>query len=217
MGIKVLLADDHALICDGVKSIFDRQDKNIQVVAVAKNGKEVLEKAKTIPIDIFVLDISMPIMNGLETAAALIKKDPQRKIIILSMHDSRVFVEKAMNMGVKGYLIKESAPEEIITAVHEVSAGRFYISPRISEYLVHAFLQRKSTDAGRKYKVELTPTERQVLQLLAEGSSTKEIAKQMGTTPGTIAVHRRNIMQKLDIHKQTELVHYAIKEGIIII
>lgn len=212
MSIEVILADDHAVVRDGIKAIIERKSNDVRVIAEVANGEELLKVAKKRPPDVYIVDISMPIMNGLEATTRLLKNNPKSKIIILSMHDSEAFVEKAIKYGVKGYVLKESATEEILQAINEVHLGRFYISPKISQYLVRGFLDKQYP---RKDKgIELTSMERRILQLIAEGYTTKEIAKQLKIAQNTAHVHRNNIMKKLDCHKQTDLIRYALKEGI---
>ena len=212
MKIKVLLADDHAVVRDGIKSIVEKKADDILVTGEARNGKEVLMLARQCPADVYVLDIAMPVLNGMETAERLLKLDKRNRIIFLSMYDTRAFVEQALKLGVKSYLLKESATEEIITAIRETHANRRYLSPRISKYLAQGHLFPHSvTNQGL---VRLTPREREVLQLISEGNSNKDIARAFGRSINTIHVHRNSIMQKLDMHNQSELVRYAFREGI---
>jgi DNA-binding NarL/FixJ family response regulator len=157
----------------------------------------------------------MPILNGIETTVKLIKMNPNNKIIILSIHDSRSFVEKALYCGAKGYLLKESAVDEVIHAVHEVNKGRYYLSSAISKFIVDGFISEIHKRDINENLVHLTEREREVLQLIAEGFTNKEIANNLNLSLNTVHVHRKNIMQKLDIHKHAGLIRYAIKEGIV--
>ncbi|MGB2578727.1 two-component system NarL family response regulator [Elusimicrobium simillimum] len=211
--IKILLADDHALVRDGIKSVLERKSKNISVVAEVGNGKDMLEiAAKNKDIDVFVVDIAMPLLNGIEATQKLTRTNPDAKVIILSMYDDRASVEKAFKAGARGFVVKVSTADEIIDAIKEVNAGRFYLCSKVSKYVVQGFLGKAAP--SKKDPSGLTPKEKQILQLIAEGYSSKEIAKEFGLSLNTIHVHRNNIMRKLDIHKQAELVRYAIKEGI---
>jgi DNA-binding NarL/FixJ family response regulator len=213
MSIEVILADDHDVVRDGIKAIVDRKGDDIKIIGGASNGREVLEMARNNPADVYVLDIAMPILNGIETAERLREMDRKCKIIILSMYDDRTFVEKALRYGIKGYLLKETASEEIIHAIHEVYMDRYYLSPKISNFVVQGFLGKKYS--YKQYEsVNLTKREREILQLIAEGFTNKEIAIQLNLALNTVHVHRNNIMQKLDIHKQADLIRYALKEGI---
>ncbi|ACC97866.1 Two-component transcriptional regulator, LuxR family [Elusimicrobium minutum Pei191] len=211
--IRILLADDHALVRDGIKSILERKGKNISVVAEMGNGKEMLDYAvKNKNIDVYVVDIAMPILNGIAAVQKLLKINPDAKVIVLSMYDDRASVEKAFKAGARGFVVKVSSADEIIEAIKEVSAGRFYLCSKVSKFVVQGFLGKASP--SKKDPSGLTPKEKQILQLIAEGFSSKEIAKEFGLSLNTVHVHRNNIMRKLDIHKQAELVRYAIKEGI---
>jgi DNA-binding NarL/FixJ family response regulator len=214
MSIKVMLADDHAVVRDGIKAIVDRRGKDIIISGEASNGSEVLKIAKNNPADVYVIDISMPILNGLDTTIQLKKMDSRSKIIILSMHDDRSLVEKAFKYGAKGYILKESATEEVIHAIHEVYRDRYYLTPKVSKFIVEGYLDNKSSLFSDKESNSLTKREREILQLIAEGFTNKEIAKHLNISLNTAHIHRNNIMRKLDIHKQADLVRYALKEGI---
>jgi len=214
MSIKVMLADDHAVVRDGIKAIVDRKGKDIIISGEASNGSEVLKIAKNNPADVYVIDISMPILNGLDTTIQLKKMDSRSKIIILSMHDDRSLVEKAFKYGAKGYILKESATEEVIHAIHEVYRDRYYLTPKVSKFIVEGYLDNKSSLFSDKESNSLTKREREILQLIAEGFTNKEIAKHLNISLNTAHIHRNNIMRKLDIHKQAYLVRYALKEGI---
>ena len=212
MSIKVVLADDHTIVRDGVRAVLERKGKSMEVVAEISNGKELLDWAAKHDADVYVVDISMPVLNGIEATQKLLHMKPEAKVVILSMYDDRVSVEKALKAGAKGFIVKVSTADEIVDAIREVSGGRFYLCSKVSKYVVQGFLGRST---GRKKDVTgLTPKEKEVLQLIAEGYSSKQIAKTFGLSLNTIHVHRNNIMKKLNIHKQAELVRYAIKEGI---
>ncbi|TES94450.1 MAG: response regulator transcription factor [Candidatus Cloacimonadota bacterium] len=214
MIIRVILADDHPVVRDGIKSIVDRRGTNIEIIGEVSNGKELLEMAKENPADVYVIDITMPILNGLETTKRLIKMEPRSKVIILSIHDSRIFVEKALESGAKGYVLKEDTTEDVIHAIQEVYSGRFFLSPGVSKFVVHGFLGKIHGYKRYKKIVNITKREREILQLIAEGFTNKEIASKLKRSLNTVHVHRNNIMQKLDIHKQADLIRFAIKEGI---
>jgi DNA-binding NarL/FixJ family response regulator len=160
------------------------------------------------------MDISMPELNGIETTKRLLKMDRNSKVIIMSIHNNKVFVEKALRAGAKGYIIKESATEELLSAIREVNRGKYYLSPEISKFVVQGFLGKFRVSKEKAEIVTLTPREREILQLIAEGLINKEIAKKLDISHNTVHVHRRNIMEKLDIHKQADLIRYALKEGI---
>ncbi|MFA5480327.1 MAG: response regulator transcription factor [Candidatus Muiribacteriota bacterium] len=210
--INVLLADDHAVVRAGIKSVIERKD--IKVIAEASDGEEVLKISSNLKPDIYILDVSMPNLNGIETSHRILKENPQAKVIILSMHDDKTFVEKAFKYGVKGYILKESAVEEIITAIKEVYSGNFYLSPRISHYIISGFLWNNMNEEQRE-ETTLTQREKEVLQMIAEGLTSKEIADKLCLSVNTVQVHRKNIMKKCSAHKQTDLVKVALKEGLI--
>ncbi|MCX6563833.1 MAG: response regulator transcription factor [Candidatus Aminicenantes bacterium] len=214
MSIRVVLADDHPVVRAGLRAVIEKSKEDIVIVDEAINGKEVLEIAEKKPVDIFLLDVEMPHLNGIETAERLLKKDPKAKIIILSIHDSRIFVQRALRCGVKGYILKESATEEMIQAILEVFKGRFFLSPGISDFIVDGFLGKVSAAKDKSAGNGLTKREREIVQLIGEGCTNKEIAQKLNLYLNTVQVHRRNLMQKLNIHKQADLIRYTIKEGI---
>ena len=214
MSIEVIIADDHAVVRDGIKAIIERKGKDIKIIGEASNGREVLKIAENNPADVYVLDLAMPILNGIETAASLRKMDTKCKIVILSMHDDRNLVDKALKYGVHSYILKDTASEEIIHAINEVYLGRFFLSPKISKFVVQGFLEKTNHFDQNKNAIELTRREKEILQLIAEGFTSKEIAIQLHVSLDTVHAHRNNIMKKLDIHKQAGLIRYALKEGI---
>ena len=209
---KIVLADDHAIVRTGVRTVLERLGKNMEVAAEIANGKDLVDYAKTHPTDVYVVDISMPVLNGIEAVEQMVKHNPAVKIVMLSMYDDRISVEKSLKAGAKGFIVKVCAADEIIDAIEEVSAGRFYLCSKVSKYIVQGFLGK--TSSRKRDGSGLTPKEKEVLQLIAEGCSSKQIAKAFNLSLNTIHVHRNNIMKKLGIHKQTELVRFAIKEGI---
>ena len=209
---KIVLADDHAIVRTGVRTVLERLGKGMEVAAEIDNGKELVDYAKTHPTDIYVVDISMPVLNGIEAVEQMVKHNPAVKIVMLSMYDDRISVEKSLKAGAKGFIVKVCAADEIIDAIEEVCAGRFYLCSKVSKYIVQGFLGK--TASRKRDSSGLTPKEKEVLQLIAEGCSSKQIAKAFNLSLNTIHVHRNNIMKKLGIHKQTDLVRFAIKEGI---
>jgi two-component system, NarL family, response regulator NreC len=212
--IKVLLADDHSIVREGICSIIKRADCGIEVNAQACNGFEVIELARKNPSDIYILDISMPFLNGIETALKLRKIQPKARIIFLSMHDERNFVQKALECGAKGYLLKANAVEEVVNAIKVVYDGKVFLSPKISGLVLIGFLNKGKTRNKKRSFSGLTNRERQVLQLIAEGFSNKEIASKLKISFHTIHAHRVNVMSKLNIHSNAALVKFAVKEGI---
>ena len=210
---KIELADDHAIVRNGVRAVLENLGKDMEVIAEISNGKDLVEFAQNNKADVYVVDISMPILNGIEAVDRIVKQDPEAKVVMLSMYDDRVSVEKSLKAGAKGFIVKVSTADEIVDAIEEVSAGRFYLCSKVSKYVVQGFLG-KTTPRNKRDSSGLTPKEKEVLQLIAEGYSSKDIAKSFNLSLNTIHVHRNNIMKKLGIHKQAELVRFAIKEGI---
>jgi two-component system response regulator NreC len=205
--ICIHIADDHSVVVEGLKAVIKRTAPDITVTGQAASGREALALARRSPADVYVYDISMPPPNGLDAMAELLGTCPGAKVIILSMHDDRATVEKALRAGARGYLVKESAAEEITGALRSVFGGVRYLSPSI-EHLLSAARPRRGDGT------ELTRKEKEVVRLIAVGLGNKEIAAELGLSPQTVHVHRRNISAKLDIHKQTDLVRYAIREGL---
>lgn len=214
MSIEVVLADDHAVVRDGIKAVIEGKAEDIKVIAEAANGDELLKIAKKNPADVYILDISMPILNGIETTSRLRKMYPKAKIIILSIHDERTFVEKALRCGAKGYVLKESSADEVVNAIRQVYANRFFISPKIAKFVVQGFIGKTNRANKPERTATLTTRERAILQLIAEGFTNKEMARQLKLSLNTVHAHRNNIMHKLDMHRQAELIRYALKEGI---
>jgi two-component system, NarL family, response regulator NreC len=215
MSIRVVIADDHPVVRDGLRLTIERSGKDIVVVGEASDGMEVLKMARTRPADVFILDITMPNLNGIETARELLKRSPAAKVIMLSLHDTKALVEEALAAGARGYLTKEMATRNVVDAVTEVHAGRYYLCPRVAHFVVQASLMRKEGSRKRgAAPVALTGRERKVLQLIAEGHSNKEIAAILEVSVNTIHAQRNSVMAKLNLHKQADLVRYAIKAGI---
>jgi DNA-binding NarL/FixJ family response regulator len=214
MSIKVVIADDHVIVRDGIRAVIENMGEGIDIIGEASNGKELLETSEMNPPDVYILDISMPILNGLETMDRLMKRNPKSKVIILSMHDDKTLVEKSLKSGAKGYLLKKNSAGEMIDAIREVNTGKFFLSPDISRYVVQGFLGKDSEEKHSFGTPGLTTREREVLQLIAEGFTNKDMAKELNLSVNTVNFHRKNMMKKLDIHNQADLVRYALKEGI---
>ena len=212
--IRVLLADDHSVVLEGLKAVLKKTAPDIVVSGEARDGRRALALARQAPADVYVFDISMPVLNGLEAMSLLLRSDACARVIMLSMHDDRPTIEKALRAGARGYLVKESAAGEIAEALRVVHRGECYLSPSVS-----ALLQAASTGSPRKPRSagdwsSLTPKETEIVRLIAAGLGNKQIAARLSITCSTVQVHRRNINRKLDIHKQTDLVRYAIREGL---
>jgi DNA-binding NarL/FixJ family response regulator len=215
MSIRVIIADDHPVVRDGLRLTIERSGEDIVVVGEASDGMEVLKMARTKAADVFILDITMPNMNGIETERELLKQSPAAKIIMLSLHDTKAMVEESLAAGARGYLTKEMATRNVVEAVAEVHAGHYYLCPQIAHFVVEAGLREKRGSRKRgAAPVALTTQERKVLQLIAEGHGNKEVAARLDVSVSTIHTHRNSVMAKLNIHKQADLVRFAIKAGI---
>ena len=215
MSLRVVIADDHPVVRDGLRLALERSGKDIVIAGEASDGMEVLEMAGTKPTDVFILDIIMPKLNGIETTRELLRRFPGAKIIMLSLHDTKAMVEGSLSAGARGFLTKETVTRNVVDAVAEVHAGRYYLCPAVAHFVVEAGLTGKKGSRKRgEAPVALTVNERKVLQLIAEGHSTKEIAAMQGLSANTIHTHRNRVMAKLNIHKQADLVRYAVKAGI---
>ena len=210
--IKVLIADDHKLLIDGLCPLLERQ-KDIEVVGVAKDGLEACELAALYHPDIILLDISMPNLNGIDAARKIIRDLTNTKIIMLSMHADRRYIKESLRIGARGYLLKESAAKEVIKAIIEVSKGEIFLGRSIRESVLHDYIEWVREDQNVSQS-PLSLREREVLQLVAEGKSTKEVASTLNVSVKTIESHRRQIMDKLDLHSVAELTKYAIREGL---
>jgi DNA-binding NarL/FixJ family response regulator len=207
MPLRLLLADDHRVLRDSLRQLLERA--GFQVVGVASNGLDAVRMARELAPDVAVLDIGMPTQNGLATAAELKKLAPEIRVVLLTMHADEAYVTEALRSGVLGYVLKSEATEDLIRALNEVKEGRAYLSPRVSRAVVEAV-----RNGGATPKDPLTPRERQVLQLVAEGQPTKAIAATLGISAKTAETHRGAIMRKLDIHDMAGLVRYALRNGL---
>ncbi|MFQ5883091.1 MAG: response regulator [Candidatus Methylomirabilales bacterium] len=207
--IRVLLADDHAIVREGLRALLARE-RDIQVVAEAGDGREAVRLAQETRPDVAALDLSMPLLNGLEAARQMAGRERGPRTILLTMHAEGRYVLEALRAGVRGYILKKQAAADLVRAIREVAAGSVYLSPGISATVAEAV--RSPTQPAAE---PLTPREREVLQLVAEGKTTKEIAVILGVSVKTADAHRTSLMQKLDIHDVAGLTRYAIRQGLI--
>jgi two-component system response regulator NreC len=208
MPTRIVLADDHVLIRQSLKSLLERE--GFQVVAEASDGQEAVRHVESLQPEIVVMDISMPILNGLNAAREMSRTCPKTKTILLTQHDEGQYVSEALDAGVKGYVLKNQVASDLLLAIRQVSRGQVYLSPGVSRAVMDAY-QSKS----EKSKNSLTLREKQVLQLIAEGKSTKDIASLLGISVKTAESHRTRLMHKLDIHETASLVRYAVRQGIV--
>ena len=212
MSIRILLADDHKIIREGLHSLIDKQP-DMEVIAEAENGYAAVNLARELTPDIVLMDVSMPDLNGIEATRQILTESKKTKIIALSMHSDSLFVSEMLKNGATGYLLKDCAFEELTQAIRSVEEGNTYLSPAISDVIVNNYLHQMATGASKKPDI-LTNREREVLQLMAEGKSTKRIALKLHVSIKTIETHRRQIMNKLNIHSIAELTKYAIRKGL---
>lgn len=207
---KVLLADDHTILVEGLRSLLEPE---FELVGTAENGREVLAAAERYKPDVILLDISMPVLNGIEAARQLKARKSAAKIVFLTMHSDSRFVKEAFRVGASGYLLKRSASTELVSAIHSVLDGRFYVTPLITKDVMASLLD--STNRSERRSGPLTPRQREVLQLVAEGQSLKEIAAILNLSTKTVEYHKRSIMDELGVRTTAELTRYAIKHGIV--
>ncbi|MFA6032741.1 MAG: response regulator transcription factor [Myxococcota bacterium] len=213
--IRILIADDHTMVRQGIRMMLLTQ-QDMEVIGEAANGREAVQKAEELDPDVVILDLSMPIMNGLEAARIIAKQNPRIGVLVLTMHLNEEYAFQVLSCGAKGYMIKESSAEEMIKAVRNVYRHETYIDSRISKEVIDAYIKRANTSDSRGVPKDiLTPREREVLKLIAEGRSNKEIAQLLDLSVKTVDVHRTNLMKKLNIHDVATLVKFAIKKGLI--
>ncbi len=208
MPTRILLADDHQIVRQGLKALLERE--GFAVVAEVADGQEAIRAARERCPDVAVLDFGMPLLNGLGAAQQILHACPRAKAILLTMHTEDHYVLEALQAGVKGYVVKTQASADLIRAIHEVQRGMMYLSPGISQAVVDAYLAKSDVPPD-----PLTAREREVLQLVAEGKSTKEIAQLLGISFKTAESHRTRIMKKTSIHETAGLVRYAVRRGLI--
>jgi DNA-binding NarL/FixJ family response regulator len=212
--IRILLAEDHAVMRTGLRLVLERQP-DFRVVAEAANGREAVALAHQHVPDVIVMDIGMPNLNGIEAARQITTSLPQISIVILSMHSDEAYVLRALKAGARGYLLKESAEPDLIAAIRAVDGGKAFFSPAVSRMLVEDYVrQLQDREIEDSYEL-LTTREREVLQLVAEGKSNKDIANMLNLSLYTVESHRGNLMEKLNLHTVPELILYAVRKGVI--
>jgi len=212
--LRVLLGDDHTVLRQGLRKILeDRRDW--RVVAEAGNGRDAVREAIELNPDVAVLDIGMPLLNGIEATRQIIRRAPTVRILILSMHSDQAYVTQAVQAGARGYLLKESAGSELIAAIAAVVAGKSFFSPAVAQVVFDDYV-RSLTERGITDRYDaLSEREREVLQLVAEGKSSKEIADVLSISPATVETHRAHLLQKLGLRNTAEVVRYAARRGIV--
>ena len=212
MSIRLIVADDHVILRQGLSKSL-QMEKDMELIAQANNGRTAAQLAQELSPDVIIMDIGMPDLNGIEATRQIVKNSPKVKVIALSMHSAKQFVVEMFKAGASGYLLKDCEFDELVNAIRTVASGKNYISPSISGILVETCV----TDNGKNKESAfstLTKREREVLQLITEGKTTKQTAKHLHISPKTVEVHRLNIMNKLNIDNIAQLTKYAIQEGL---
>jgi two-component system, NarL family, response regulator NreC len=212
--IRILLAEDHGIVRKGLRSLLERRS-DFEVVGEAANGREAVTLAGELRPDIVIMDIAMPLLNGVEATAQIIKRNPQVGIIILSMYSEEDFLVRALTAGAKGYLHKDSAEDDLVKAVQAVAQNKPFFSPAIAAMLFEEYVQQIQKKGFDDSYDLLTEREKEVLQLFAEGKTNKEVASLLDLSIYTVETHRSNLMQKLNLHSAVELVLYAVRKKII--
>ena len=214
MSITIVLADDHHIVREGLKTILDAQP-DFQIVGEADDGLQVGPLVERLKPSVLILDLMMPGLNGLEISRQVRRNTPQTQIVILSMHANEAYVAEALAAGAAAYLLKRATSDELVNAIHEAVAGRRYLSSPLSDRLIDAYIRKLEAEEEDDPYTALTPREREVLHLAAEGSTNNEIAERLSLSVRTVEKHRSNLMHKLGLKKQTDLIRYAFQRGLL--
>ncbi len=212
--IRILLVDDHAIFREGMRALL-RLHEDIEVVGEAANGKEAIEETLKHEPDVVLMDIAMPGLGGLEATIEIKKQRPQTKILVLTQYEDREYIYRFLEAGASGFLVKKAAGTELLSAIRAVNAGESFLHPSVASTVIEEYLKGRKPLAEKGAYESLSDREKQILKLLAEGQSNKEIAALLGISVKTVMGHRSNIMEKLDIHSRTDLIKFAIRRGII--
>ncbi len=212
--VKLLVADDHKIFRQGIKKLLE-EESDLQVVGEAADGREAVKKATELKPDVILMDIAMANLNGLEATKQIKKVLPSVKVIMLTMHKNEEYILQSFQAGASGFILKEGAVEELVSAIRSIHSDKSFLSPSISKTLIDAYLRKMETGKTETPFDLLTDREREVLQLIAEGYTNREVAKQLFISVKTVEAHRAHIMQKLNIHDIAKLVKYAIQKGLV--
>ncbi len=211
--IRVLLAEDHTIVRKGLISLL-KDEMSIEIIGEADDGREAIIKVEELMPDIVLMDISMPLLNGLDATRQIKKRFPEVRVLILTMHMDDAYILEVMQAGASGYIIKKAVPTELVAAIQAVYQGDIYLSPKVSKKIIQEYL--KQTDAGKeKIEPKLTDREREVVQLIAEGNSNRKIGESLFISVKTVESHRAKIMEKHDLHSTADITRYAIRKGIV--
>ncbi|MBE0597289.1 MAG: response regulator transcription factor [Desulfuromonadales bacterium] len=208
--IRIIFVDDHEIFHECIRHLFDQQ-QHMQMLAVANNGRAAVRLARELVPDVVVMDISMPGLNGIDATRRILADNPKIKVIALSMHSDRTIIQQILQAGARGYVLKDCAFDELLMAIQAVMHQNMYLSPKITSVVLDDYLQREQAPA---VSGTLTVREREVLQLIAEGKSTRQIADELNVSVKTVETHRGQVMKKLNLHSLADLVKYAVREGL---
>jgi DNA-binding NarL/FixJ family response regulator len=215
---RILLADDHEVVRAGLRALLEEQ-QGWEVVAEAVDGREAVDKATKLKPDVVVIDIAMPSLNGLEAVRQIVKAVPHCRVLVLTMYDSDPLIQQVLQAGARGYLLKSDAGRDLVSAIDALRRNKTFFTPKVSQMVLEGYLDKspkeKEPQGAEAESLRLTSRQREIVQLLAEGKSSKEVAAVLGLSVKTAETHRANIMRKLDCHSVTELVRYAIRNHII--
>jgi len=212
--LRLLLGDDHTLLRHGLRKILEERPE-WEIVAEVGDGREAVRKCVALKPDIAVLDVAMPLLNGIDATQQIVRKVPETRVLVLSMHSDEAYVTRALQAGATGYLLKDSAGKDLLKAVASVAAGQAYFSPAIARLMLDDYVRRVAGSGVADRYETLSEREREIFQLIAEARTNKEVAELLEISPATVETHRARILQKLDIHNTAELVLYAVRRGVI--
>jgi len=212
--LRILLADDHVVMRTGLRVLLERQP-NLEVVGESENGRDTINLVASVKPDVVVMDVGMPVLNGIEATKTIATEHPNVAVVILSMHADESYVMRALKAGARGYLLKDSAPADLLGAIQAVSQNKSFFSPKVSRILAEDYVRILKQKGGVDSYDLLTAREREILQLVVEGKANKEIATTLNISPYTVETHRKHILEKLNLHNPAELILYAVRKGII--
>lgn len=212
--LRLLLSDDHKLLLHGLRKILEEKTE-WQVIGEAGDGREAVRQAVALQPDVAILDIGMPLLNGIEATRQIVRRVPQCRVLILSMHSDEAYITRAIQAGAKGFLLKDAAGQDLIRAVAAVAAGKTFFSHVVAQSMLEDYMRRVSNETVSDPYETLSDREREIFQLIAEGHSNKDVALILSISPATVETHRAHILEKLDVHNTAELVLYAVRRGVI--
>lgn len=212
--MRLLLGDDHTLFRHGLRKILEERPE-WEIVAEVGDGREAVRKSLALKPDVAILDVGMPLLNGIDATQQIVRKNPQTRVLVLSMHSDEVYVTRALQAGATGYMLKDSAGKDLLKGVAAVAIGQAFFSPAIARLMLDDYVRRVAGSGVADRYETLSEREREIFQLIAEARTNREVAELLGISPATVETHRARILQKLDIHNTAELVLYAVRKGVI--